>query len=487
MRSHATAREGALGSPYPCRSEQTVATVFVSRTPFLTAAKLEKILKHNKKELALSLIRFLEERSIAYCIVGDIGRFPQLIDSDIDICISQGLLREVSNIIWEFCRKHGVELVQIIQHEQTAWYFILAWFDEHGDVNFLHPDICGDYYRNGKCFLRSEQVLAGRVHIRGQTGGSEGFFIPRPDIGFIYYLVKEIDKGELSEEQAKYLSNESKKDPVGCASQIHRFWSERKSKLLVEAIETGSWTLIRSLASRFKKDLRTGIPFSTIALLRELKRKACRILHPTGLLVVILGPDGSGKSSVSKRVMSDLAPAFRRTCYMHLRPRVGLRVDDNVTPVTKPHNQKPRGWFVSIVKIAYLLFDYNVGYWWKVRWLLVRSTLVVFDRYYYDLIVDPIRYRYAGPAWLVRWLGKIISKPDVCILLHSPAELLQARKQEVSFAETERQREAYLKLVKGMKNGVVIDGSQSLPKVVVDVERVVLDFMAARTTRRLGY
>ena len=121
----------------------------------------------------------------------------------------------------------------------------------------------------------------------------------------------------------------------------------------------------------------------------------------------------------------------------------------------------------------------------KVRRLLVRSTFVAFDRYYHDMLVDPKRYRYGGPMWLARWVGKIIPKPDIVILLDAPAEVLQARKQEVPFKETARQRQAYLKLVRGMKNGVVLDASQPLEKVVEDVNRTILNSMAERTRKHL--
>jgi thymidylate kinase len=65
--------------------------------------------------------------------------------------------------------------------------------------------------------------------------------------------------------------------------------------------------------------------------------------------------------------------------------------------------------------------------------------------------------------------------------------VLHSRKKEVPFEETARQRRAYLEMVRGMKNGVVIDASQPLDKVAADVNRVVVDYMAKRTRKRLGY
>ncbi len=204
-----------------------------------------------------------------------------------------------------------------------------------------------------------------------------------------------------------------------------------------------------------------------------------------GLHVAFLGPDGSGKSSVIKRIMPDLAQAFSDTACIHLLPGIGRKKGDN-RPVTDPHGQAPRGLPASVAKIVYLWCDYFLGWCLTVWPKTVRSTLVVFDRYYHDILVDPRRYRYRGPIWLARWVGKLIPKPELWILLDAPAEVLQERKQEVSFEETARQRENYLKLIRGMKNGVVVDASRDLNDVVTDVNLAILNFMAKRTEKRLG-
>ena len=81
-------------------------------------------------------------------------------------------------------------------------------------------------------------------------------------------------------------------------------------------------------------------------------------------------------------------------------------------------------------------------------------------------------------------MAKLVPQPDLWMLLDAPAEVLQARKQEVPFEETARQREAYLALARDL-NAVVVDASQPLEQVVGQVCRTVLDFMAERTRRRL--
>jgi thymidylate kinase len=60
------------------------------------------------------------------------------------------------------------------------------------------------------------------------------------------------------------------------------------------------------------------------------------------------------------------------------------------------------------------------------------------------------------------------------------------RKQEVSFEEAARQREEYLKLVRNLPRGYIVDASKPLEEVVARVEEIILDYMAERTARRLG-
>jgi thymidylate kinase len=114
----------------------------------------------------------------------------------------------------------------------------------------------------------------------------------------------------------------------------------------------------------------------------------------------------------------------------------------------------------------------------------VRSTLVLFDRYYHDILVDPKRYRYGGPSWLAHLIGEFIPKPDIWVLLDAPPEILLERKQEITLAEAARQREEYLKLINNLDNGFVIDATQGLDNVVADVNSIILDFMAQRADKR---
>jgi thymidylate kinase len=151
----------------------------------------------------------------------------------------------------------------------------------------------------------------------------------------------------------------------------------------------------------------------------------------------------------------------------HLKPRIVLRRrGEGVTINPDPHGQTPRSALTSIAKI----FVWLLEEWFAALFLNKRKTLLICDRYYHDLLIDPIRYRYGGPMWLARLIGKLMPQPGLWVLLDAPAEVLQARKQEVSFNETVRQRQEYMTFVRTQRKHVIMDASQPLDKVIADAE-----------------
>ncbi|MGA7342876.1 MAG: hypothetical protein WBE72_06290 [Terracidiphilus sp.] len=212
-------------------------------------------------------------------------------------------------------------------------------------------------------------------------------------------------------------------------------------------------------------------------------------IRPSGLWVSFLGPDGSGKSSVIARYVPSMEPYFRGVRQFHLRPGLLRGTAAAQIPNTDPHGQEPRGWLASTAKALYFWADYTLGYWFRVRPLLARSQLVVFDRYYHDLPIDARRFRYGGPRWLARLIARLIPLPDLMLVLDAPPDLLQARKQEVTAEESVRQSEAYRAValsdsVRG--RAVLVDASQPLEQVVRDCKVRTLDLLATRTRRGRG-
>ncbi|MGA7831604.1 MAG: hypothetical protein WCA21_11630 [Terracidiphilus sp.] len=154
----------------------------------------------------------------------------------------------------------------------------------------------------------------------------------------------------------------------------------------------------------------------------------------------------------------------------HLKPRIVLpRRKERVTIVADPQGKPPRSALTSMVK----LFVWLLEEWYATLFIDKNETLLICDRYYHDLLIDPIRYRYGGPLWIATLVGKLIPQPRLWVLLDAPAEVLQARKQEVTSKESARQRQAYLDFIRSQPRYEIADASQPLKEVIANVERFV--------------
>jgi thymidylate kinase len=155
----------------------------------------------------------------------------------------------------------------------------------------------------------------------------------------------------------------------------------------------------------------------------------------------------------------------------HLKPRMVAQLRGQpVVIVVDPHGKPPRGALLSAVKIVVWLMEE----WYEQLFHEANGTLMICDRYYHDLLIDPKRYRFGAPLWMAALVGKLMPQPKLWILLDAPAEVLQARKQEVPLEETARQCEAYQAFVGKLRQGAIVDASQPLDKVIADVERAII-------------
>lgn len=438
----------------------------------------------DNKDIFETLIHVLEEAAVPYCILSGYDGYPNQIGSDIDFMTLPEWLDRLPGLMLAVARRSGGHLVQCLVHETTASFFVIAR-QEGSHVTYLHPDASTDYRRNGRLWLRAAEVLPKRQR------HANGFWVPAPADAFTYYLIKKVDKGHLDEDQAVQLSRRFCEDPEAAASSLRNLLPPLGARIVEQAARSGKWSTVRRALPLLRKALRRRSEEQTLQerfsqAAGEVRRTLERIVLPSGLTIAVLGPDGSGKSSVAAQVSAELAQAFRRARYQHLKPRLWATKPSATSAVTDPHAKPVRGRALSTAKLLHFWATYVLGGLLQVVPARIRSTLLIFDRYYHDILADPWRYRYGGSQILARRLGRFVPHPDLVFILDAPAELLQRRKKEVSFAESKRQRMAYLGLAREFSNVHVVDAAQPMEKVVAVVLKHTISHLEARTQGRVG-
>lgn len=189
------------------------------------------------------------------------------------------------------------------------------------------------------------------------------------------------------------------------------------------------------------------------------------ICSDTGFSIGFTGPDGSGKTTVIDLMIENFGEVFRKAhAYYHFRPALfgnlgevahsaGLKkeVDRNYSD---PHRGGKTGALNSFARLLYYSVDYIVGYFVKVKSMTRITRLVIFDRYYTDIICDSRRSRiYLNPKFLYGWGKVFIPSLDYNILLTASSETILARKRELDEEGIKaiNDRIAYLENKKGYK------------------------------------
>jgi thymidylate kinase len=165
----------------------------------------------------------------------------------------------------------------------------------------------------------------------------------------------------------------------------------------------------------------------------------------TGRFVVIVGPDGVGKTAVARALLAQYpGPA----AYFHfLPPRRGSLLRSLGPAPPPPPKAPPGGWLVvGWIRLLRNAARCWLGYLRTVRPALKRSWLVVGDRWLYGYIVQPYALKFHGPEVLARAVIRLLPRPHLVVNLSAPPDVIRQRKQELTLPQIEQELRAWSSL-----------------------------------------
>jgi thymidylate kinase len=204
-------------------------------------------------------------------------------------------------------------------------------------------------------------------------------------------------------------------------------------------------------------------------------------LQPNGLFCVMLGPDGVGKSTTIEGLQRELQTLFGPCRKQRWRPGLIRKVKPDNSSNRMPHAKTQRGGVASSLSLLGFALDFGIGYAVSAYPAMARSETIIFDRYFHDLLIDPKRYRYAGPMWLVRFIARFIPPRDALfIILDAEEDVILRRKQELPADELRRQRSAYRSFGALTQNSMVVSTEKPVDEIVAEIVDKILKILASR-------
>ncbi|MDQ1409420.1 MAG: hypothetical protein QOJ41_1155, partial [Acidobacteriaceae bacterium] len=381
-------------------------------------------------------------------------------------------------LVFELLRERGYLPLQCLPLAANDCRYDLA-SSVDGAIRFFSLTI-REVYPRGRIFSTDGQILSRREN-RGSC------WIACEADQFYHALSSARWETPLTESQRMQLARlASALGPLQSGRIATELFGEELGLEVTAACADGQWEKIAKRLKAQSRRRRFGTFFSPcIHGLTQVESVLRRWFRVGGLYIVILGPDGVGKSTLTREILELFGPLFSSERILQWRPQF-LKPRPRYSPgFNPPHGKPPRGFMESIVRVFAVLSDYWIAYPTMVRPLLARVALIIYDRDFHDLLVDRMRYQYGGPDLLPSFAAKLLPRPETLYLtLDAEPDIILSRKNEVAPDELRRQRVAYAKLAAQLPNSTLIRTDEGLEASTAAATKAILTHLADRFTRR---
>jgi thymidylate kinase len=197
--------------------------------------------------------------------------------------------------------------------------------------------------------------------------------------------------------------------------------------------------------------------------------------------VALIGPDGAGKTTLTRMLMQSRAARFKYL-YMgidlpgsNVKLPTARLIERLQAAPRRSHGAAAaaRGYARLLHRLAEEWFRQAVSWGYQ-----CRGYVVLYDRHFaLDFAPEIVADAAALPPHkrIHNWcLRRLYPLPDLIIFLDAPGELLYARKGELNVAELERRRQGFLRLGARVPGFVRVDASRPLHEVYEEIARLVV-------------
>lgn len=180
-----------------------------------------------------------------------------------------------------------------------------------------------------------------------------------------------------------------------------------------------------------------------------------------GFTITFSGVDGAGKSTVISTICPLLEKRFRKPVkVLRHRPSIfpilsvwtkGKQRAEQEVVNALPRTGTNISLLSSLFRFSYYFLDYFLGQFFVYFRYIKRGYIVVYDRYYFDLIVDDKRSNIQLPSVLTKQGYKFLLKPRYNFFLYEDVAVIRQRKKELPENAIRQLTQKYRHLFRGLR------------------------------------
>lgn len=375
------------------------------------------------------IFRFLNDNA-EYAVLRNFEGLPERNNSrDIDIAIEKKTFKRIRRPLVNLIDSLGWKIITYLKSDRLITW-VCAHLDNSGHAELVQLDFFYHTSLFGVVLIENKDILERRI-FSGKLWHAD------KDFEFLDKYVYDRAVGAQYPEKYRATRDAAEFSPVVQAHLEKVFGVNSVDK----CDKAGKKLLLKNALKFNFKRYGAGTLFNLLRF--EFYRLRNYLKSDTGFSIGFTGPDGAGKTTVIDGMIAEFGDVFRKAhVYHHFRPMMfgnlgdvahsaGLKkeVDHNYD---KPHRGGKTSTLSSLARLAYYSVDYIVGFWTRVKNHTRITKLVIFDRYFTDIICDSRRTRiYLNHKFLYRFGKLFIPSLDYNILLTAQTETILNRKREL--------------------------------------------------------
>ena len=268
----------------------------------------------NLEVLIIKFFEKLEQKNIKYCLLRNYEKVPQQVGNDLDLLILGKDIQKFQKCVFAVAHSLNWKLLRVTRR---SGHSVFCLFNPDTEKS-ITIDQWSSFNYKGIIWADEKKFLDCRIKFNN-------FFIPQKSDEIATLLIKDlIQNGAV---RKKYHNQIQEQLNNGCENDIAEFircgLSDQIAKNLISEAKKGNWENVNKQCSniRFALVKRT--------LLKNPLKIFLGVLHflfgyiygsfakSSGLFITLIGPDGSGKSTIANGLAESFNQIFSKITYYH--------------------------------------------------------------------------------------------------------------------------------------------------------------------------